>query len=117
MIEYSVQIIDKTPSVAILELTGKLDLESSEFLLDTIQGLIEEGHANFVLDCADLEYISSLGLGTLIRAKSRLKHKSGVVTLANVRGMIAEAIHLVHFDKVFHIFDSVEAAIESMPDQ
>ncbi len=116
MIDYTTYPLDDDESILVLELTGRLDSGSSEFLLDAVSGLIEEGATRFVLDCNDLQYISSVGLATLVRANSRLKKQSGQVTLANVPGAIAEVLRIVHFDRMFHMFDSVVAAADSMRD-
>jgi anti-sigma B factor antagonist len=116
MIDYTTYPLDDDESILVLELTGRLDGDSSEFLLDAIQGLMDEGTLKFVLDCSDLQFISSVGLASLIRANSRLKKISGHVALANVPGAIAEVLRIVHFDRIFHIFDSVVAAADSLRD-
>lgn len=114
MIDYTTYPLDDDENILVLELMGRLDGDTSEFLLDSIQGLMDEGARMFVLDCNDLRYISSVGLATLVRANSRLKNQDGHVALANVPGTIAEVLRIVHFDRVFNIFDSVVAAADSM---
>ena len=116
MIDYTTYPLADDESILVLELTGRLDSGSSEFLLDAIQGFIDDGTRKFVLDCNDLEYISSVGLAALVRANSRLKQQSGSVALANIPGTIAEILRIVHFDRLFHMYNSVVAAADSMRD-
>lgn len=116
MIEYKFHPHKDNPNVQVLDLTGNLDTASSEFLLDAVQGMIEDGYQNFVLNCRGLDYISSIGLGTLVRAKSRLHHETGNIALACVHGVIADAIHLVHFDRVFNLYETVDEAVAAITD-
>lgn len=114
MIDYTTYPMGDDESILVLELTGRLDDESSQFLIDYLQGMIDEGSHKFVLDCGLLDHISSHGLGTLVRANSRLKKIDGAVALANVPGTIAEILRIVHFDRLFHIFPDVTAAANSL---
>ncbi len=114
MIEYTTYPLEDDESILVLELEGRLDGNTSEFLLDAVQGMVEEGTQHIILDCNDLEYISSVGLASLVRANSRLKKKSGTVALANVPGAIAEVLRVVHFDRMFNMYESVIAAADAM---
>ncbi len=110
MIDWETYRKGEDDSILVMEIDGRLDLTSSEYLLDCIEGHIEDGVHRFILDCEPLEFISSAGLGALVRANKRLRQAGGSIALAGVKGIIAEAIHLTHFDKIFHLFPTVEAA-------
>lgn len=114
MIEFESTKLDGVDSSLILTVQGRLDNESSEFLLDCIQGHIEDGVKNFVLDCSELDYISSVGLGTLVRANSRLKLSEGKVLLAGVEGIVAEVLRISHLDRVFNLYPDVDAAVADL---
>jgi anti-anti-sigma factor len=60
-----------------------------------------------------VEYISSLGLGSLVALQARLRKKGGEVKLAGLFGLAADAIRLVHLDKLLNIYDDMEFARES----
>ena len=109
MIEFESRMLDGTDTL-VLSLHGRLDNESSEYLLDCIQGHIEDGANNFILDCGELQYMSSVGLGTLVRANSRLKRTEGKVLLASVEGVVAEVLRISHLDRIFNIYPDVETA-------
>ena len=110
MIEFSGYRHESQPDVFVLEVMGHIDTDASNFLLDCIQGYIDSGEEKFVLDCSDLAYISSMGLATLVRANSRLKSKGGNIALAGVKGVAADALRVVHFDRLFNMFPSVDEA-------
>ena len=114
MIDYTTYMAGKDDDILVLELTGRLDEKTSEFLFDCLDGHIEHGRTKLVLDCSDLEHIVSAGLGTLVRVHFRLKDKGGQVQLVGVQGVVADILRLVHFEKLFHIHATVEEAVASL---
>lgn len=56
-----------------------------------------------ILDLADLEYISSAGLGVLLKTHKRLMVGSKGITLINVNGHIIDIFRYSGFDKLFEI--------------
>ena len=114
MIDYITYTAGENDDVFVLELTGRLDEKTSAFLFDCLDGHIHHGHKKLVLDCSNLEHIVSAGLGTLVRIHFRLKEKGGQVQLVGVQGVVADILRLVHFEKLFHMYDTVEEAVASM---
>lgn len=100
--------------VLVLEVMGRIDSEASHFLLDCIQGYIDGGEKKFVLDCSELAYLSSMGLATLVRANSRLKSRGGKIALAGVKGIVADALRLVGFHRLFHMYPTVDEAARAV---
>ena len=113
MIDYTTYTTGENEDVLVLELTGRLDEKASEFLFDCLDGHIKHGRSKLILDCTELEHIVSAGLGTLVRIHFRLKDKGGHVQLVGVKGVVADILKLVHFEKLFHMHDSVEEAVAS----
>ena len=113
MIDWEIEKVGDQEDVSVFKLTGRLETVESEYLLSVIESRIGSGNSKAVLDCGRLEYISSLGLGTLIRARARMKKAGGGMKLARVHGVIAAVISAVNLDRIFHLYPTVEAAVES----
>jgi len=113
MIDYTTFRAESDADVLIIEVTGKLDADTSEYLMDCVQGEIEDGARCIVLDCSRLEYISSLGLGTLVRASLRVRKEDGAVVLSGVEGMVAEVVRLAQLGRMLHMYGSVDEAVAS----
>lgn len=113
MIEYATYRTGSNNDILVLEITGRLDSASSQFLLDCIQGHIDDGLHKFILDCTNLAYISSFGLGALVRTNSNLKGREGSVALVGVQGLIADVLRIAHLDRLFHLFPTVDDAAQS----
>jgi anti-sigma B factor antagonist len=112
MIEWHYEEIGENGEIVLLPLSGKLEAVDSDYLFSAIENEIHEGRQKLVIDCHGLEYISSVGLGMLLRLQARMKKFGGEVRLARVHGPIVQLLRLVKLDRVFHMYDSVEKAIE-----
>lgn len=55
------------------------------------------------VDCSQLEYISSAGLGVLLATQKRLRGTGGGLKLTNVNGHIRDVLHFSGFDQIFEI--------------
>ncbi|MEM1412885.1 MAG: STAS domain-containing protein [Pseudomonadota bacterium] len=82
-----------------IEIRGRLDAakapRAQEFL-DRITGAC-------VIDMSGLEYISSAGLGVLLRTHKRLLTDGEGVRLVNVNSHILDIFTYSGFDRLFHI--------------
>lgn len=110
MIDYTHYHHPEQSSVLVVQVAGRLDSTTADFLLDCLQGFIERGESRIVVDCMGLQSITSIGLATLVRANSRLKSSGGEMNIANASGVVAETLKIVHFDRLFHMFPSVDDA-------
>ena len=81
-------------------LTGRLDASQEARVNVVFDGL----QGPCVIDMKDLEYISSLGLGILVRTQKRLKSRTGGgLRLVNVNRHINELFRLAGFHQIFEI--------------
>ena len=83
--------------------TGRLDAVQSpkvQAFLDQYTGLVH-------LDCRGLEYISSAGLGVLLKTQKRLLGSSGKLRLTGVGAHLADIFRYSGFDRILEI----EAAV------
>jgi anti-anti-sigma factor len=92
-------------------LAGTLDEQSCHYLMECVREEVLEGSTKMILDCEQLEFISSMGLAMLVRVNARMKKLNGDVKLAAVHGVIAEAIRMVHLNLLFQIYPTVDEAI------
>ena len=99
--------------IVIIELTGSLETEQCDYFFSGVENRIREGDRKLILDCSNLDYISSMGLGTLLRTHARMKKQGGNVTLAAVHGVVADVLRVVRLEKIFHLYPTVEEAVAS----
>lgn len=116
MIDYATYHSGSDDGVLVLELTGRLDDHTADFLVDCLAGHIRAGTTRIVLDCSDLQHVTSIGLGALVRIHSRLKSDGGEVKLASVPGAVSDVLRIVHFDRIFNIYPTVREACAALDD-
>ena len=86
MAPYSTYTTGAEDDILVMELTGRMDEHTAEFLFNRLESIIKKGQVKLILDCRQLEHISSVGLGTLVRIHSRVKAKGGQSNLPMCRG-------------------------------
>ena len=79
-------------------LAGRLDAAqcpAAQSFLDQVQGT--------VTDCSGLEYISSAGLGVLLKTQKRLLASAGKLRLTGVNRHLQDIFLYSGFDQIFEI--------------
>ena len=96
--------------VLIISADGGIDKRTSKEFVDQILTLIEGGITKIIIDCKKLTYISSWGLGVLLRLHKRARTAGGEVKIANVHSRIVALLNVTHLNKIFGIYPDVNRA-------
>ena len=80
-------------------MSGRLDAAQAP----TAQEFLDQVPGDCVVDMAGLEYISSAGLGVLLRTHKRLMATSGGLRLINVNSHINDIFRYSGLDQIFEI--------------
>ncbi len=98
----------------ILELKGELDTEGIKLIDPVFLKLCEENIPNLILDCTQLRYINSLGLGLFITGLKRSGEKGNKLILAGLQEPIRRLFEVVRFHRIFSIYESVGQALNAV---
>lgn len=112
MIDFSTHTTEN--GTLVVRLGGRLDGESTEYFFNCIGDEIARGNDRIVINCSDLGYISSVGLGALIRARSRVSKTGGKIYFARVDAAVMNVLHMVRLDTIFEFFEKERDAIATM---
>ena len=100
--------------VTILVLSGRVVLgDESNQLRTRLKELLGQGKTRLVLDLANVKYIDSAGLGTLVAGYTSAQSQGASMKLANLTKKFDEQLHITKLVTVFEVHDSVEAAVKS----
>jgi anti-sigma B factor antagonist len=99
--------------ILLVVLDGSLGTTTSDQFNQAIQSHLDQGRSKIILDCRRVEYISSIGLGSLVALQARLRKKGGELKLAGLYGTAADVIRLVRLDRLLNIYDDAEFARQS----
>ncbi len=96
--------------VLVLRVDGGLNAETAEQFVTSIENLVDAGLTKLIVDCSMLDYVSSYGIGVLIRLHRRMKGRGGDVKLACVRSVLADVLALTHLTSLFEIYPDTNRA-------
>ena len=98
--------------VVVLDLHGKIT-GGDRLIIETIDALVTRGMCRIVLNFADVSYMDSVGLSTIVRSHLRLRQQDGQLVLLHLPRRIADLLSITGLTKVFQPFDDEAVAIRS----
>lgn len=82
-----------------VRIRGRLDAAQSP----RAQEFLDQVSGECVIDLGALEYVSSAGLGVLLKTQKRMMACGGEIRLINVSAHIADIFRFSGFDRIFKI--------------
>ena len=109
------EIIEKRENgAAIFSLNGRLDSNTSPEFDEKITDSIENGTRFIVVDCENLDYITSAGLRILNKTAKKLKQLDGKIVLCSMEDYVREVFEISGFDTFLPIVPDLAAALEKL---
>lgn len=81
--------------------TGEVDIFNSTALKEILIQLVREKQADLFIDCRDLTYMDSTGLGALVAVLRNVKEFNGEIHLSNMRPNLGKLFKITNLDKAF----------------
>ncbi|MBX2990012.1 MAG: STAS domain-containing protein [Bacteroidetes bacterium] len=104
-------------NVNVLELRGYLDAHTAPKLEEAFQTLLKTNRTNIVVNCKDLSYISSAGLGVFMAYIEDVRNKSGDIKLTNMSNKVYNVFDLLGFPLLYEIFKDESEAVKKFNDK
>lgn len=82
-----------------VQMAGRLDASQAP----AAQAFMDKLGGEVVLDCSALDYLSSAGLGVLLKTQKRLMSAGGRMRLVGVRPHVRDIFTYSGFDQIFDI--------------
>lgn len=99
----------------LLRLAGNLDGTAITVLQRVVEEMAERGEARrFVIDMAELRYVSSTGMGLLVGLADSLESVGGRLALCRIPPKVLPAIRMLGLDLYFELDADEERAIECL---
>ena len=110
--------------ITVIELTGRMTVDNIYSLTKSIErnvfpftGKIEDSAgkstSSVILDMAGVEAIDSSGIGTILFLAKKCRALGGELKIASVPPEVKMVIQIANFDKIFHIFNTLDDAVKS----
>jgi anti-sigma B factor antagonist len=100
--------------IVVLDCAGRLVFgEETSALRDKVKALVSPG-ARIVLSLADVTYIDSGGLGTLVALYTTARNADASIKLARLTKRVGDLLQVTKLLTVFDVYDSEEEAVNSL---
>lgn len=111
MSNFSVGFRDNA-SAQLLDLCGELDAHTASELEAAIQKCRDDGRNAIVINGAELQYISSAGLGVFMAYIEELREEGGDIKIAALQPKVYNVFDLLGFPMLFDITDTEAEALQ-----
>lgn len=101
---FDLNLIDKDDHY-LIELIGDLDIYNNKKFKEKLADIYEELDKDIVVDCSNLEYIDSTGLGSFISLLKLTKDEDKSIRVDNLKKNIKKVFKITELDKLFNIED------------
>jgi len=105
--------ITEENDVIILKIIGKVDSFTHPELNNSFDLVMKKGKKNILLIMRDMNYIDSIGIGSIIRFAKWVAKIGGTLKIAEMQSNIRQVFRLLSYDQILSIYDSASEAIMS----
>ena len=99
-------------NVLVLALNGRFDAHQVSAVKERLDAALKES-PNIVIDLAEVGFMDSAALATLVQGMKYCRQQSGDLRICNLQQPVRVIFELTRLDKAFQLFESQAAAIES----
>lgn len=103
--------IEKINDVTVVTVKQEsLDARSAKDFRDDLDAVITED-GKVLLDMAEVQFVDSAGLGTIVASLKRLRSIGGDLTICSVQKTVRALFELVRMHRLVEIYDTREEAL------
>ncbi len=99
-------------SYDVLELSGELDAHTASQLENSLKSLIDNEKHQIIVNCQQLDYIASAGLGVFMAYIEDVRSLGGDIKLTNMNSKVYNVFDLLGFPTLYDILEHESDAIE-----
>ncbi|HET7106851.1 MAG TPA: STAS domain-containing protein [Candidatus Acidoferrum sp.] len=101
-------------AVSIVDITGNIVFgEESAALHDLVSGLLKNGQKQILLNLAGVNFIDSMGMGSLVSASTSVRKQGGELKLLNLSHKVSDVMQMTRLYTVFDVLNDEAVAVKS----
>lgn len=105
--------VEKLSHLHVMSLRGRLDSAGAPALESSMKTVVETGDNRVIVDCAELRYVSSVGLGVFVASAKTLTAAGGGLYFAGLTQHVRSVFEMVGFFGLFEIYPTLQEALDS----
>ncbi len=102
----------KTDQCMIVRINGRLDTTNYSILEKKLMDLIDHQEDKILIECSNMDYVSSSGLRILLMALKKITLAKGKFVLCGLQENIREIFEISGFTNIFEIYPNQEDALK-----
>lgn len=79
-----------------------------------IAPIFDEKKFNIAIDMGSIDFMDSMGIGTLITLRNKLMKEKGCIAMFNISDRVKKIIDIAALHKVFELYGTEEEAVEGL---
>lgn len=104
--------VKQSGSIQVLQCGGSLDADTVASFKKIAYDLVNAGSTRFVIDCSNLNFVDSMGLGVLISLLRRVRQKDGDVKVAALSEEVKTIFEITRLHRLFDVCADADAAVK-----
>ncbi len=109
--EMSIVEAPAAAATGLLRLSGRLEARAAQELLRRCREMKESGKTRLVLNLANVSFVASSGVGTLLALTEEFKDAGGSVHLASPSQAVTSVVDLLNLTEFLALFDDESQAL------
>jgi anti-sigma B factor antagonist len=105
--------VEDAGEAKVVRIAGKLDTRTSIEAEVALRQLVDAGCRKLVLNCQQLEYISSAGLRILLATAKQLQASGGELRVCSLSDLVQEVFEISGFDGILLVSKTEAEALAS----
>ncbi len=101
----------QTEGFTLVKVLGRIDSVTAKDFEAKIQPLVGNGTPKMIIDCSQMDYISSAGLRIFLTIHKTVVSKGGLVRLCCLQPSIMEIFDISGFSNIFPVYPDMASAI------
>ena len=104
---------EKVQDAIVIHLGGHVTEMGADQMSSTLDGLLENGCYNIIFDLSEVPFMSSTGLGQIMRAFRACSTHGGTVKIVNPQPLVEDVFRVTKLNRLLPILHSIEEALSS----
>jgi len=110
MADLSIEV-HEVDGVAVLLPAGFINAHTVREFEETMESLVREGKYTILLNCRNLSYISSAGLGAIMGLIETVREHGGDILLSNLQENVFAIFDTLGFTQLYRVFGDQDQAL------
>jgi anti-sigma B factor antagonist len=97
-----------------IDIQGRMDMDGTESIGTQLTYLISTEKALVAIDLSQVEFMSSIGVGVIVRAMNALRQRGGKLVLVNPQPVVSLVLQKTAIDTIVPVVRDWESAVRAL---